>query len=105
MKKKTRYFTVSLGFLFSILALLGCAQSSNNMLVFECERLGIVEVQFNETQGIANVAIHKDTLVLPRQPIASGFYYSNGKTSIRGKGQTLSIEIGRMRPVQCRSKT
>jgi membrane-bound inhibitor of C-type lysozyme len=38
---------------------------------------------------------------LPQQPSGSGFIYSNGPNTIRGKGNALTVEIGRMLPIQC----
>lgn len=75
--------------------------TSSYTVEFDCERLGKVNVTFDDKQESAIVLLRGDNLVLLQQPAASGFYYSNGKTSIRGKGQVLTIEIGRMAPIQC----
>ena len=40
---------------------------------------------------------------LAQQRSASGFIYSNGPNTIRGKGDALTIEIGRMVPIQCQA--
>ncbi|QEE47498.1 lysozyme inhibitor [Rhizobium sp. WL3] len=42
-------------------------------------------------------------LSLPQQPAASGFWYSNGRYELRGKGEELQFAIGRMAPVTCRN--
>jgi len=41
---------------------------------------------------------------LPQQPSGSGFIYSNGPNTIRGKGNALTVEIGRMLPIQCQAR-
>lgn len=45
-----------------------------------------------------------ETMELQQQPSGSGFVYSNGPTKIRGKGDDLTVEIGRMVPLQCKAK-
>jgi len=40
---------------------------------------------------------------LPQQPAASGFWYSNSRYELRGKGEELRFAIGRMAPVTCRN--
>lgn len=41
------------------------------------------------------------TLELQQQPSGSGFIYSNGPNTVRGKGDELVLEIGRMAPIRC----
>ena len=44
------------------------------------------------------------TLELQQQPSGSGFVYSNGPSTVRGKGDELTLEIGRMAPIACRAR-
>ena len=39
---------------------------------------------------------------LPQQVSASGFWYSNGRYELRGKGEEAHFAIGRMTPVNCK---
>jgi hypothetical protein len=45
-----------------------------------------------------------ENIPLSQQPSGSGFMYSNGPNTIRGKGNDLTVEIGRMVPIQCSAK-
>lgn len=38
---------------------------------------------------------------LAPQPSGSGFVYSNGQHTLRGKGDELTVEIARMVPLRC----
>ncbi|MGE5621895.1 MAG: MliC family protein [Bacillota bacterium] len=40
-------------------------------------------------------------LELRQQISGSGFIYSDGSTVVRGKGDELTVEAGRMAPVRC----
>jgi membrane-bound inhibitor of C-type lysozyme len=43
----------------------------------------------------------KEAIILPNVAVASGFLYSNGKYSLRGKGKQASWTVGRMTPYRC----
>ena len=43
----------------------------------------------------------KEAIILPNVAVASGFLYSNGKYSLRGKGKQASWTVGRMTPYSC----
>jgi membrane-bound inhibitor of C-type lysozyme len=45
----------------------------------------------------------EDVTSLPQLPTGSGFHYSNGRIGIRGKGNELMLEIGRMAPIPCQT--
>ena len=44
------------------------------------------------------------TTELQQEPSGSGFVYASRTTTIRGKGDDLTVEIGRMAPLQCKAK-
>ena len=44
---------------------------------------------------------HRQPIILPAKPTASGFLYSNGKHTLRGKAGDLQWTIGRMMPIKC----
>lgn len=66
---------------------------------YHCDRGGKVTVVFNE--GSATLTRNNELHTLPQAPTGSGFLYTNAKISIRGKGDTLHLEIGRMAPITC----
>lgn len=73
-------------------------------VTFGCAPDADLRVRFFPAQGVAVLLRDGDTLELQQQPSASGFIYSNGPTTIRGKGDALTVEIGRMVPLQCRAR-
>jgi membrane-bound inhibitor of C-type lysozyme len=69
---------------------------------YACEDGTVLAVAFSE--ATADVTLPDGTkLALPQQPAASGFWYSNGRYELRGKGEELQFAIGRMAPVTCRN--
>lgn len=63
-----------------------------------------VSVRFFPEQGVATLLRHGETIELQQKPTGSGFLYSNGPSSIRGKGDDLTLEIGRMASLQCTAR-
>ena len=69
---------------------------------YACEDGTALTVAFSDAQ--AEVTIPDGTkIALPQQQAASGFWYSNGRYELRGKGEELRFSIGRMAPVTCRN--
>lgn len=68
---------------------------------FSCVNGERLEMRFFPLQGIAVLMRNGDRLELQQQVSASGFIYSNGPTTVRGKGDEISVEIGRMMPIIC----
>lgn len=69
---------------------------------YACDDGTALTVTFSETT--ADVTLADGVKVsLPQQPAASGFWYSNGRYELRGKGEELQFAIGRMAPVTCRN--
>lgn len=71
---------------------------------FSCSNGPDLSVRFFPAKGVAILLRNGETVELQQQPSGSGFTYSNGRTSIRGKGDDLTVEIGRMAPLQCKAK-
>ena len=70
---------------------------------FACDNTEQVEVTFKPQTGSAVLLRNGDLMELRQQPAASGFHYSNGPYAIRGKGDELIVEVGRMVPLQCKA--
>ncbi len=73
-------------------------------VAYECERGAPVSVRYFTDQELAELTLGDDVLRLPQQRTASGFHYTNGRTGIRGKGDEIMLEIGRMAPIRCTAK-
>lgn len=73
-------------------------------VAFTCSNGPDVSIRFFPAQGFAVLVRNGETIELQQQPGGSGFIYSNGPTTIRGKGDDLTVEIGRMVPLQCKAK-
>lgn len=96
-------FFVTLPFMF-----LGCSntpiqaeKTHYTEVLYTCERGGETLVHFYKQKDIAMLIHNKDIIELKREASASGFFYTNYKTSIRGKGNEMSLLIGRMAPIKC----
>ena len=68
---------------------------------FSCKDGEEVEMRFFNLQGVGVLVRNRETIELQQEPAASGFKYSNGPTTVRGKGDALTLEIGRMIPIEC----
>ena len=100
--------TSAMLFLILSLSLASCArpvpptaEAPMNRVAFHCNNGEDIEVRFFPQQGVAVLVRNGKTMELQQQPSGSGFRYSNGPNTIRGKGNQLSVEIGRMVPLQC----
>lgn len=71
---------------------------------FVCDQGEKLSVRFFPQHGVAVLVRHGKTIELQQQPSGSGFIYSNGPNTIRGKGSALRVEIGRMRAIECEAK-
>ncbi len=61
-------------------------------------------MRFIPERNVAVLLRNGDAVELPQRPSGSGFVYSNGPNTIRGKGRELKVEIGRMVPIQCQAR-
>ena len=70
---------------------------------FVCSNGEEVEMRFLPPQDAAVLVRHGMPIELQRQRSATGFVYSNGPNTVRSKGDELTVEIGRMAPLQCKA--
>ena len=63
-----------------------------------------IEMRYFPVHGVAVLVLDGTTHELQQQVSGSGFWYSNGKYTVRGKGDSLWLEIGRMMPIDCQAK-
>lgn len=86
-----------------------CACSSNppaaadHDVVFSCTNGETLSVRFSPADDTAVLTRNGEKITLRQQPSGSGFSYGNGPNTIRGKGDDLTVEIGRMAPIQCKA--
>lgn len=71
---------------------------------FSCDNGETIEVRFFPEQGIAVLVRGGQNTELQGEPVASGFQYSNGQTTIRGKGNELTLNVGMMATATCTAK-
>lgn len=74
-------------------------------VAFSCDNGERLSVQFHQDRELAVLTRNGQSIELPQQPSGSGFIYSNGPNTLRGKGDELTVEIGRMVPIQCRAES
>ncbi len=72
-------------------------------VAFSCTNGQSLSVRFFPAQGVAVLVRNGQTIELQQQSTGSRFGYSNGANRIRGKGNDLTVEIGCMVPMQCKS--
>ncbi|MES2960008.1 MAG: MliC family protein [Pseudomonadota bacterium] len=70
---------------------------------YECTGGEKIEMRFFPAQGIGVLVRNGMPIELQQQPAASGFLYSNGPNTVRGKGSEMTVEIGRMVPFTCKA--
>lgn len=77
-------------------------QSRAADIKYACDGGTLLTVSFSESS--AELTLPDGVKVsLPQQQAASGFWYSNGRYELRGKGEEMQFSIGRMAPVLCRN--
>lgn len=77
------------------------ADSEMNRVRFHCDNGEHVEMRFFPAREMAVLLRHGTSVELRQQPSGSGFIYSNGPNTVRGKGREITVEIGRMAPIRC----
>lgn len=75
---------------------------ADRRVAFSCTNGEEFEVHFSGTRKVAVLTRSGSPIELQQQPSGSGFIYSNGPNTIRGKGDDLIVEIGRMTPLHCK---
>lgn len=81
----------------------GEAAADMREVAFTCANGASLSVRFFPIQGIAVLVRNGENIELDQKVSGSGFLYSNGPNTIRGKGDDLTVEIGRMVPLQCKA--
>lgn len=79
----------------------GQESANSHDVAFSCMNGETVRVRFDNAKEMAVLERNGEKIELAQQRSGSGFIYSNGSNTIRGKGDQLSVEIGRMVPIAC----
>ncbi len=74
------------------------------LVSFSCDNNDSVSVRFFPSHEAAILTRNGGDIELKQKRSASGFVYSNGPNTIRGKGDDLTVEIGRMMPIHCKAR-
>lgn len=93
-----------LGLACGMALLAGCMPRSTAAptVVFQCDDALQLSVRFEAEQALVSLPDGAQ-LRLPQQRAASGFWYSSGQYSLRGKGDEAQWTVGRRVPVACRA--
>ena len=83
----------------------GVPVTKQSRTTFACDNGETVEVRFFPDQGIAVLVRGVQNVELQQKPTADGFEYSNGQTTIRGKGNELTLNVGMMATAKCTAKS
>ena len=78
--------------------------SPDREVLFSCTNGESLSVRFMQAKNAAVLIRNGQAIELQQQASGSGFIYSNGPNTIRGKGDDLTVEIGRMVPIQCNAR-
>ena len=73
-------------------------------VAYDCDNGQSVSVRFFPARGVAALVRNGETIELQQRPTGSGFMYTTGQNTIRGKGNELTLQIGRMVPIQCTTR-
>ena len=94
-----------------VVVTLGCTTTAtqddspnSRTVAFSCTNGESLSVRFIRDRNMAILTRNGESIELSQQPSGSGFIYSNGPNTIRGKGDDLTVEIGRMVPIQCKAR-
>ena len=82
----------------------GVPATKQSRTTFVCDNEESIEVRFFPDQGIAVLVRGGQNVELNQEPTASGFKYSNGQTTIQGKGDELTLNVGMMATAKCKAK-
>lgn len=82
----------------------GLPATKQSRTTFACDNEETVEVRFFPDQGIAVLVRGGQNVELNQEPTASGFKYSNGLTTIQGKGNEITMNVGAMATTTCKAK-
>ena len=79
------------------------APTDGSSMQYACGNGEKVEMQFYPEQGRSVMRRSGWTVELPKQATETGYAFSNGPTTVLGKGNELTIQIGHLAPIWCRS--
>jgi membrane-bound inhibitor of C-type lysozyme len=79
----------------------GLPVTKQTRTTFQCDNDETIEVRFFPDQGVAVLVRGGENIELNGEPVASGFKYSNGQTTIQGKGNELMLNVGMMATTKC----
>ncbi len=91
-------------------AISGCASSAgvdeerDRLAIYDCTNGESLSVRFLSDRQMAELLYRDESIELQQEPSGSGFLYSSGPSTIRGKGNELVVEIGRMIPLRCQAR-
>jgi membrane-bound inhibitor of C-type lysozyme len=78
-------------------------RASPEVTTYGCDDGTKLAVAFDKAAGTAQVELDNgNEIVLPQAEAGSGFFYTNGKYGLRGKGEEARWEVGRKAPVMCK---
>ncbi|WP_406623672.1 MliC family protein [Acidovorax sp. SDU_ACID1] len=100
---KTLYSAFFCSFLASACSSSPPVQTDRDV-AFSCANGDNISVRFSLVNETAVLTRNDGSIELQQQPSGSGFMYSNSSSTIRGKGDELTVTIGRMPPIQCKAK-
>ena len=94
---------------FFVCALLGAGAWAGDAVEviparYACDNGEKIDVRFFPQKSLAVLVRNKRSLELPQQVSGSGFIYSNGRPTVLGKGDDLTLDIGRRAPISCRTR-
>jgi membrane-bound inhibitor of C-type lysozyme len=67
-----------------------------------CDNGETIELRFFPDQGVAVLVRGGQNTELQQEPVASGIKYSNGQTTIQGKGDEILLNVGMMATTVCK---
>lgn len=79
------------------------AEDKVNVVRYACGNGERITVRFFLDKELAILERGDTEIELPQQRSGSGIRYSNGPNTIYGKGGDLTLEIGRMAPIECKA--
>ncbi len=68
---------------------------------WDCDNGETIELRFFPDQGIAVLVRGGENTELQQERVASGIKYSNGTTTIQGKGDEIILNVGMMATTKC----
>lgn len=78
------------------------AAADVHTVTFACADGEAAVVSFSDQYAV--LQRQGQAITLTQQPSGSGFIYSNGPHTLRGKGEDLWVETGKRVPIQCTAR-